>query len=381
MRMPLKTCVAVWLIGGVIASGATAGEPVTVSGNLNATLRGQPSFELQGSKNLGGEIRIISRQSAEARVTYSKSASASSEAEAKKFLELIDFRLTVEDEEALFRILTPSHAPWQGSNHSVWLDILIELPEKSSIKIRSKFMKVEIGGPFRSVDVESAFSSIGVKKIFGPVDIRTDNGSIVLAAVKGQLKARTENGSIDAMDIVLSSGYAILQTSNGRITMANIQGPVEAYTSNGEIEARKIAAADGSVVLRTSYAPIKAEGINGELICETSYGKVEVKDITINHGHSRLETSYAPILAQVEAISNCELYVANDYSNVDLSIPGDASALLVASVDRGGRIHTRNLSLVPKALDMTRLEGFVGDGESRIEVNVGGIGSIDINGL
>jgi hypothetical protein len=201
-----------------------------------------------------------------------------------------------------------------------------------------------------------------------------------LTTIKGQLKARTENGSIEARDIVVPSGYAILQTSNGRIDLAEIQGPVEAYTSNAGIEARGIAAADGSVVLRTSYAPIKAEEIKGELICETSYGNVDIREVYIDHGHSRLETSYAPIVARMDEISNCELYVTNDYSNVDLQIPDDVSALLVASVDRGGRIHTKNISLVPKAIDQTRLEGFVGDGESRIEVNVSGIGSIDING-
>lgn len=380
MKTHAEICFVSCLMAVALACTAAAGDPVTVSGNLNATLHGQPSFELQGSRNLGGEIRIISRQASEVKVSFTKTARASSDAEAKKFLDLIDLKLGVEDEDALLRILTPSHAPWQGTNHSVQLEMLVELPEKTSIIIRSRFMKVEIGGPFRSVDVESGFSSVEIKRIFGPVDVLTDNGSISLSAIKGRLKARTENGAIEATDIVVPSGYAVLQTSNGRIALAQIQGPVEAYTSNAEIEARDIVATDGSVVLRTSYAPIKVTGIKGELICETSYANVEVSDVSINHGHSRLETSYAPIVARLKEISNCELYVANDYSNVDLSIPENVSALLVASVDRGGRIHMKNLSLIPKTIDLTRLEGFVGDGESRIEVNVDGIGSIDIDG-
>ena len=380
MKMQSRICAVSCLIGLVSACTALAGDPVTVSGNLNATLHGQPSFELQGSRNLNGDIRIISRQAAEVRVTYHKKARASSDAEARKFLDLIDFKLTVEDEDALLRILTPSHAPWQGTNYSVQVEVLIELPEKSSIEIRSQFMNVEIGGPFRSVDVESGFSAVEIKKIFGPVDVRTDNGSIVLAAIKGQLKARTENGGIEARDIVVPSGSAVLQTSNGPISLAEIQGPVEAYTSNAGIEARGIVATDGSVVLRTSYASITAEAVKGELICETSYGNVDVRDVSINHGHSRLETSYAPIVAHLADISNCELYVTDDYSNIDLSVPENVSALLVASVDRGGKIHTKNLSIIPKAIDLTRLEGFVGDGESRIEVNVDGIGSINIDG-
>jgi hypothetical protein len=120
--------------------------------------------------------------------------------------------------------------------------------------------------------------------------------------------------------------------------------------------------------------------VKGELICETSYSSVEAVDVSINHGHSRFETSYAPITARFNEISNCELYISNDYNSVDLSVPRGVSAILVAGVDRGGRIHTRNLSLKPTALDLTRLEGFLGDGGSRIEVKVNGIGSIDIDG-
>ncbi len=380
MKKASKIAVLTGIILSIGGFSVNATDPVMESGNLLAELSGQSVFEIQGSTNLAGKIRVLSRQTGDVKITFDKWARASSESESKRFLDLIDLRLQVKDDRVLFKILSPSHAPWEGSNHSVRVEIFVELPEKMRIEGKSDFMDVNIGGPFQGVDLESGFSTIGVERIYGPVEITTTHGDIKLQAIKGKLRAETQNGKIEARDIIIPSGYALLQSADGMIRLEDIQGPVEAYTSYAEINAINIDAPDGSVVLRTSYAPIKVQKVKGELICETSYSSMEVMDVSINHGHSRFETSYAPIFARFEEVSNCELYIANNYNSVDLLIPRDISAVLVASVGKGGQIHTGNLSLKPTTLDLTRLEALLGDGDSRIEVKVSGIGSINING-
>ena len=380
MKKVSRTAVLTGMIFSISGFSVNATNPVEESGNLLAELSGQSVFEIRGSTNLQGAIRILSRQTSDVKIAFDKRARASSEAESRRFLDLIDFKLHVKDDRVIFKILSPSHAPWEGSNHSVRVEIFVELPEKMSIEGTSDFMEVNIGGPFQGVDLKSGFSTIGVERIYGPVEIVTTHGNIQLHAIRGKLRAETQDGKIAAHDIIIPSGYALLQSANGMIRLEDIQGPVEAYTSYAEINATNIEAPDGSVVLRTSYAPINVQKITGELICETSYGPVKVIDVSIDHGHARFETSYAPITASFEKISNCELYIANDYSSVDLSIPQDVSAVLVASVGEGGRIYARNLSLKPTVLDLTRLEALLGDGDSRIEVKVSGIGSINIDG-
>ncbi|MEE8418061.1 MAG: hypothetical protein V3S06_05285 [candidate division Zixibacteria bacterium] len=380
MKKTSKISLLAGIIFSISCSWVDATNPVEESGNLLAELSGQSVFEIRGSTNLQGAIRILSRQTSNVKIAFDKMAKASSEAESRRFLDLIDFKLQVEDDRVVFKILSPSHAPWEGSDHSVRVEIFVELPEKMSIEGKFDFMVVNIGGPFQGVDLESGFSNISVERIFGPVEIVTTYGYIQLHAIKGRLRAETQNGKISVSDIIIPSGYALLQSSNGMIRLQDIQGPVEAYTSYAEINAIDIEAPDGSVVLRTSYAPIKVQRVRGELIFETSYGPMEIVDVSINHGQSRFETSHAPITARFIDISNCELYIANDYNGIDLSIPRDISAVLVASVSEGGRISTRNLSLKPTVLNLTRLEALLGDGDSRIEVKVSGIGSINVNG-
>lgn len=358
----------------------SADDYVVRSGSMQETLAGQSIFEIEGSKNLNGEIRILSRQSGDIKISWEKKARASSKSESARFLELIDFRLSMEDERVVFRILSPSHAPWEGSNHSVNAAILIELPEKMKVEGGSKFMKFDIEGPFQGVSVESSFSPVSIRRIFGPVEARTSFGEISLEAIKGEVKATTENGGIEAVDIIIPSGYALFRTNHAPIMLENIQGPVEAYTSHSGVEASKVEATYGSIVLRTSYAPLDLDRVTGELICETSYGPITIVDTDVNHGHSRIETSYGSINADFSGISNCDLYISNDYSNVDLTLPSAVSARLVAGVGGGGRIHTSDLNLKPTLLDLTRLEAVAGGGESRIEVNVNGIGNINITG-
>jgi hypothetical protein len=162
--------------------------------------------------------------------------------------------------------------------------------------------------------------------------------------------------------------------------LADIEGPVEAYTSYSAIEANDIDAAEGSIVLRTSYSPITVEDVSGELICETSFSSIVIVDGALTHGQSKIETSYSPISAMLSNINGSQLFIYNNYNNINLSIPHDISSQIVATVDRGGRIHAANLPVKPTYLDINRLEGYLGDGQGRIELKVSGIGKIDIEG-
>lgn len=357
----------------------SADEFLVESGVLREALAGQQIFQIKGSENLKGEIRIISRQSEDITISFEKTARTSSKSESARFLELIDFKLDIRDDRAILRILSPSQAPWQGSNYGVTVEILVNLPEKMRIIGKAKFMKFMVEGPFQGVELESTFSPIDIRRIYGPVEAVTTYGDITLHAIKGKLDIETQNGGIFASDIVVPSGYALFQATNGPIKLIDIKGPMEAYTTHSTIEATDIDASDGSVVLMTTYGKLNIDNIIGELICETSYSPIIIKRTEINHGHSKIQTSYASVIAEFSEISNCNLYISTEYSNVDLKFPADISAEFIAGVESGGRIHTRNINLIPTVLSRTRLEAVAGDGESRIEVYIGGIGDITIN--
>ncbi len=376
----MKRCFGTIFLLFLAGSLVQATEPAEQSGKLSEALGGKLIFEIRGSRNLNGSIKMIPQDEDRVDVSFQKIAGAESKSQEKLFLDLIDLKLTSETDRAVLSILTPSDSPWQGKDYHVSLDIIVQLPEKAKIEGNLQFMKIDVSGPFEGIQINSGFSEVSLAGINGPVDITTSFAPIILSDITGSIKAETRYGEIRAMDIKVPMGSAIFKNTGQAIKLSDIAGPVEAYNSYSPIEASDIDATEGTVVLRTSYSPIDVRDISGELICETSFSPIKVVDCTLSHGQSRFETSYSPIKAELSTTDASQLFIFNNYSNINLSIPMSMSTQLAASVDEGGRIHTTDLPLKPTYLDATRLEGKLGDGTGRIELKVSGIGLIDIEG-
>jgi hypothetical protein len=377
----LKTIFVILIIIQVYIVKSMADDSVEDSGRLTETASGRTVLVIQGSHNLSGSIRILPLSGDQIDVTYRRSATAESESQARRFLDLVDLKLVPTGQDQItLSILTPSDAPWQGSDRKVMLDIFIQLPEKMKIDCDMRFMKLDINGPFSEVKTRAGFSELNIEGIRGPVDITTSFAAIKLGGITGNIRAETRYAPIEASDITIPLGSAIFQNAGGVIKLRNISGPVEAYTSYSGIDVKNIDAADGSMVFRTSYSPITATDISGELICETSFSPVDIVNASLTHGQSKIETSYSPINAEFREIDAGQLFVYNNYNNINLSIPSTVSSQIIASVDDGGRIHSANLPIKPTHLDATRLEGELGGGQARIELKVSGIGIIDIKG-
>lgn len=350
-------------------------------GVLEETVGGRSHFVIKADVNVSGKIQVISIQTANIRVSYKITARAESKTEANRYLDLVDIRLDTERyEKAFLEILAPSFVPWGGTNYSVNVDLLLEIPEKISIEGECRFMDIDIVGPFRDIELDCEHSSISLNKITGSAIVNTTNSEINIKSIKGDLRAETSNGPIYVEDAEIESGNALLETVNGEINLRKIQGSIEAYTTYSPIKAVDVDASEGSVVLRTNYAPIDVSNISGEIICETDYAPITLTNSSSNHGHSKIETSYAPIKADFNTLENCDIYFLSEYNDIELILPAEVSARLVASVNKGGRIHTRGVGIKPVQLDPNRLEGILGDGDARIELNVNGVGNIEILG-
>jgi hypothetical protein len=359
---------------------AMAGEPVEQTGKLSESMEGKTVFSIHGSRNLNGSIKIFPGESDQVEISYRKWAEAENQSQARQFLDLIDLRLTPGEDQTILNILTPSDSPWEGSDYHVSLEIVVQLPEKMRIEGQLQFMKLEVRGPFNGVTIKAGFSELDIADISGPVDVTTSYAPVKLADITGVVTAETRYSPIRATDIRVPSGSAIFKNSGGSITLSDIQGPVEAYTSYSPIEAQDMAAEEATMVFRTSYSPIKLSNISGELICETSFSPIDITDCNLTHGQSRIETSFSPINAVLDPQDESELFIYNNYNNINLSVPSNTSSRIAAAVDQGGRIHTADLPVKPTFLDATRLEGTIGAGLGHIELKVSGIGAIEIEG-
>jgi hypothetical protein len=165
-----------------------------------------------------------------------------------------------------------------------------------------------------------------------------------------------------------------------KVDIENIQGDLDVRTTYNSIFARNVNTKKGKALFKTIYGKIDLEDIRGQIEAETIYSPIYATDVTLLGGVNKIQTVYSGVDLELEEIEECELYVKNTYDNINVRIPEDISARLILTVDRGGKIHTTGVLITPTVLKKTRLEGICGQGESKIEIDIDGIGKILLEG-
>lgn len=339
-------------------------------------------LEIRTPDNLACNIDIIAHQQKTVEINYTKWTNATSEETRQRYLRLIEVGL---DDNAKtsnglrLRVLSPTKAPWEGKDAGVRVRLSIKVPSNFKINSNNSYSQISITGPLGDISVSNEFGAISASDIKGEVLIKTSYSDIKLEKIVGDVDVQTSYSNIFAEDVIFSENPGLFETNAGMITLKNIKGPLEANTSFDSILASDLETSEGSIVLRTTYGKIEGRNISGELICETSYNPIELTDIAFTHGANSIATRYSPIKVNMNKIlNNARLTINNTYNSIDLMLPQDISTRLTLAVDRGGKIHTVGIPIKPLVIEKTRLEGLIGDGRALVELNVDGIGEINI---
>jgi hypothetical protein len=307
------------------------------TGTMKISASGARELSLDTPRNIGGEIRIQTWEKDEVMVEFEKESKAENSREAKRYLELIELDLDRSADIITLEISTPRHAPWEGTDKSARLNLDIFVPEDFNLTAESRYFDYDISGPLLNVQIESGYSRINIEKVEGETTIETSYGGVEAKNLSGGVNIETSYGPIFLSDVDTHDKTIYLETAYDKIDMVRVKGNVKA---------------------RTNYSPILAT------------------DLELLDGASSFETVYNKIDLKIEKLEDCDLYIENTYGNVYLELPSDVSTELSLSIDPGGRIETSKIPILVESIDNTNLEGVIGEGDSKIEVIVGGIGKI-----
>jgi len=357
-----------------------AGEKYVKTGSLKVSEGRMELFTLTTPDNIAGELLVETWNGKQVEVQFELVAKAKSEKEAQRFAEMVDITLDQEDGEVSLRVKSPSRAPWRGGDRSVRLTLEVHLPAGMKIESRTAYFDLDLEGPFGEVTVDNDYGSVILSRAQGKTNIRTSYDKIVLEKIEGELHAESSYGNISVTGVDAKGEEIVLVSSYGSIIMESVKGKVAASTSYGKIKALNVNAGDSPISFKTSYGKIEFENVKGQLTAETSYEKIIASNITLTGGSNRLETVYSKISADFAELSDSHLSISNKYSDIEVTLPKNTSTRMVATVDSGGSIHASNFPITPTLLDRTRLEGIAGDGKSTIEMNIDGIGTIEVVG-
>jgi len=316
-------------------------EEYTFSSQLNVSTKGAKELHIYAPNNLGGSINLQVWDEDNCLVKFECWARANTEKKAKNFVNLVDLDLDRDEDLVELRLTTPHPAPWEGTNYGIKANLDIFIPEDFILKTKTFSFDLDIGGPLQKVDIENKYGKTYVKDV-------TENTKIV--------------GPYNKVEI------------------ENIQGDLNVRTTYNSIYARNVDTKKGKASFKTIYGKIDLEDIRGEIDAETIYSPIYASDISILGGVNNIQTVYSKVDLELEEIEECELYVKNTYGNINVTVPEDISARLVLAVDRGGKIHTTGILITPTVLKKTRLEGICGQGKSKIEIDIDGIGKILLEG-
>lgn len=307
------------------------------SSTLRTSSSGATEFSLETSGNVGGEIRIRTWEKDEVLVKYEKKAKADTKKEAREFAEMIEFDLHKTGDVITLEVSTPRKAPWQGTDKSVRVYLDIFIPKDFNLISETISFDYYVTGPLKNVEIDG------------------DNGKIY---VKGVLNETD------------------LSTCHGEVRVEDLTGGVNIETCYGAIYLYDVDTHDKTAYLKTAYDKIDMRKIRGNIKAKTNYSSIKGADLELLEGISSFETVYNKIDLQIKELKDCDLFIDNTYGNVYLGIPPTVSAEVSFSIDPGGKIETLGLPILIQSIDQTSLQGILGEGESKIEVEVSGIGKI-----
>ncbi len=316
-------------------------EEYTSSRKLEVSTKGTDELSVNAPSNLGGSINLRVWDEDRCLVEVDLWAKADTEDKARDFVNMVEVELDKNHDLVELVLLTPRPAPWEGSEYGVRADLEIFVPENFGLKTKTFGFDLDIRGPLKEVDIENKYGETYVTDVSKQTRLEGTYNKVDIENVQGDLEVHTTYNSIYAREVDTKNGRASLKTTYGKIDLENIRGQIEAHTV---------------------YSPIYATGI------------------TLLGGISKIQTVYSKIELEIEDIQECQLYVKNTYGNINASVPTDLSAGLTLTVDLGGKIQTTGILITPTVLKKTRLEGVCGQGESKIELDVDGIGRIYLQG-
>ncbi len=315
------------------------GEPIVKTFGVAGT----ENLSFTSSSYLHGSLTVRATDRRDVRVSIKSQFKAGSLQEAEEFSDYLS--VSFEDLENEFSISaeTRSAPPWRGSDASAGVEVIIEAPETANLKIfaRTSMFSIDIDGPFAAVDLNSTFGDITVREVSNKVNVNCDNGAV---------------------------------------TVTNCSGPTKVTTSNRPIVLRNIDAQLGTIRLRNENGRIDIDSVRGEIDARTEFAQITASAIRLESSRSTLSTDNANIRLDLEAVSG-DLVLRNENGNIDLTIPTTASVGLFLHVEEGGRIYTSNLPIAVDRVSRTALQGRIGSGQNKIEVDLTGVGTITLEGM
>lgn len=337
----------------LLAAESTSGQQSTVKRTGPSRYESEPIkinlpqerysiLSFSGSSYLVGKLSIVSTDKPVATLSFVKTLKAESQRQAEEFADLIEVNIRSLENELSISAETASSPPWSGTNWSGAANIEIALPRNDNLKIdiRTTAFSIDVAGPFAAVDISNSVGEIAVSKI------------------TNKTRVSQESGGVMARDC---TGPVTISVSSGPISLSNVDGKL------------------GTIKLRNANARLILESVRGEIDARCDNAMITGNGIRFEAGHSQLASGNSNIDINADEV-NGDLTVRGENGTINFSLPQNTSASYQLQVDEVGRIYTRTLPMTVSHASRTRVVGTTGGKRNKIEIDMAGAGTINLEG-
>src|ERR1039457_102833 len=193
-----------------------------------------------------GDIRVQAGESNELQVTLNPTSS-----KYDYLLEVVEVKFDAErnllEVRTKSRDYSGSSRDKDGKRKKSWfdfgnadLDVVVNLPQGSSLEIKTISGEVSLRGPFDGVVVSSVSGDVDVIDSCGSLDVRTASGDIGTGPVRDTCNCRTASGDVECLsaatttEISSASGDVKLSVDRpGQLTVKVVSGDVAVAVARG----------------------------------------------------------------------------------------------------------------------------------------------------
>lgn len=147
-----------------------------------------------------------------------------------------------------------SSGPWFFFGRGSHVDLQIEVPRNTAVRIASRSGRVEVA------------------RVAGPVEIEQRSGRTTVLSVSGDVRIASRSGAVEAEDV---GGTLTVRSRTGKVTVRRVAGDLTVQSRTGAVQVEQ---ARGTVDVESRTGRIVVEGAQGDVRAITTTGAISVSD-------------------------------------------------------------------------------------------------------
>jgi len=300
-------------------------------------------------RNLMGDVRIERGTNPGIHVTASTTVETTSQAEAERLVELIDFRTSDVGAGSRFDVRLPrQHFPklyWE-KGASTWfslsyvehlgerirlvgdrddaplvrVDLVIRAPAGARLDVSNAFGDARAQGFSGTLRLDGGSGLLSSTGGEGEVELDNGSGEVVVSGHRGRVVADTGSGDVKIADCECE---VVADTGSGSVDIQRGKGSVSADTGSGDVDVADFA---GPFAADTGSGSVKARGLANvkRLEVDTGSGSVNVEGDLSALERVAIDTGSGSVTLRSSAQPSLELRIDTGSGDIDVSAPGAA---------------------------------------------------------